>query len=715
MADIQVANTDADLSGNTVLTEENGYTITGLHTFSRSTNAPFACISGAAYVQYLDADKVDGVEAAALLRVDGSLALSANWDAGGYEIRSSTFESDVATGTAPLTIASTTLVANLNADKLDSQEGTYYLAAANFTGTLAVNQGGTGATSLTDGGVLLGSGTGAVTAMAVLADGEMIVGDGSTDPVAESGATLRTSIGVGTGDSPTFTAVTVGQVDITAEGDLRLQDNTGGQYVGLDAPATVSSSYTLTLPAAIGSVNQVLSINNTDGTLQWATPETGDITSVVAGAGMTGGGTTGDVTLNVIGTTDKITVSADAVTIASTYVGQTSITTLGTIATGTWNGTAVANAYVADDLTISGGTVNNSVIGGSTPAAGTFTQVDITAEGDLRLQDNTGGQYVGLDAPATVSGSYTLTLPAAIGAVDQTLTINNTDGTLQWADAGLPTNVDIAGTLDVTGATTLDSTLGVVGAVTFNDAGADVDFRVESDDNQNMLFVDGGNDRVGIGTNVPSQPLTVNGVIVAQETFEIATPTVQSNKGVGVYVGGQSNDEVSVAVVSLTDDIAGTSRAWSLVNGRTDSAQTVGTLNFLAATANSQDPLDGAVTVMALDDNGDVDVAGKMTAPQYLSGTSAAISPDATTNLYASSGASGPDGGMIAVRDGYSRFGLFWYGSYDTLTKLAGNSVFSATKDNATTINIYYESGNIVYQNKTAVDPMSITYTRLLF
>ena len=44
--------------------------------------------------------------------------------------------------------------------------------------------------------------------MAVLGDGEFIVGDGSTDPVAESGATLRTSIGVGTGDSPQFTGVT---------------------------------------------------------------------------------------------------------------------------------------------------------------------------------------------------------------------------------------------------------------------------------------------------------------------------------------------------------------------------------------------------------------------------------------------------------------------------------------------------------------------------
>ena len=70
--------------------------------------------------------------------------------------------------------------------------------------TLGVAGGGTGATSLTDGGVLLGSGTSAVTAMGVLSDGQIIVGDGSTDPVAESGATLRTSIGVGTGDTPQF-------------------------------------------------------------------------------------------------------------------------------------------------------------------------------------------------------------------------------------------------------------------------------------------------------------------------------------------------------------------------------------------------------------------------------------------------------------------------------------------------------------------------------
>ena len=84
------------------------------------------------------------------------------------------------------------------------------IAGGTVTGItdITVADGGTGVSSLTDGGVLLGSGTDPITAMAALSDGEMIVGDGSTDPVAESGATLRTSIGVGTGDSPQFTGVT---------------------------------------------------------------------------------------------------------------------------------------------------------------------------------------------------------------------------------------------------------------------------------------------------------------------------------------------------------------------------------------------------------------------------------------------------------------------------------------------------------------------------
>jgi hypothetical protein len=115
--------------------------------------------------------------------------------------------------------------------------------------TVAVDQGGTGATSLTDGGVLLGSGSGALTAMSVLADSEFIVGNGSTDPVAESGATLRTSIGVGTGDSPQVTGIELGHATDTTitRGAAGLLEVEGVRLVTLTATQTMTNK-TLTAP-----------------------------------------------------------------------------------------------------------------------------------------------------------------------------------------------------------------------------------------------------------------------------------------------------------------------------------------------------------------------------------------------------------------------------------------------------------------------------------
>ena len=74
---------------------------------------------------------------------------------------------------------------------------------------------------------------------------------------------------------------------------------------------------------------------------------------ISAGAGLTKTGNT----IDVVGTADKISVTANALTIASTYVGQSSITTLGTITTGVWNGTAIAAT--------SGGTGLSSIAKGS--------------------------------------------------------------------------------------------------------------------------------------------------------------------------------------------------------------------------------------------------------------------------------------------------------------------------------------------------------------
>jgi hypothetical protein len=53
------------------------------------------------------------------------------------------------------------------------------------------------------------------------------------------------------------------------------------------------------------------------------------------------------------------------------------------------------------------------------------------------------------------------------------------------------------------------TSLSTSGAVVFNDAGADVDFRVEGDTDANLLFVDASTDRVGIGTSTPTSKLEV--------------------------------------------------------------------------------------------------------------------------------------------------------------------------------------------------------------
>jgi len=77
----------------------------------------------------------------------------------------------------------------------------------------------------------------------------------------------------------------------------------------------------------------------------------GDITSVVAGTGLTGGGTSGDVTLNVIGGTG-ITANADDIAIDSTVVATltgTQVLSAKTLTSPVLNGTLSGTAFLDDD------------------------------------------------------------------------------------------------------------------------------------------------------------------------------------------------------------------------------------------------------------------------------------------------------------------------------------------------------------------------------
>lgn len=146
---------------------------------------------------------------------------------------------------------------------------------------------------------------------------------------------------------------------------------------------------------------------------------------VVAGAGLTKTGPS----IDVVGTTDRITVTPNAVDIASTYVGQTSLTTLGTITTGTWNGTTIAVANGGTGATTA--TAARANLGAITKYSafngGTDTDVIThnlnTADVMVSVKDVATGQITMADMFVTDANTVTVTYGAAATASTLRITV----------------------------------------------------------------------------------------------------------------------------------------------------------------------------------------------------------------------------------------------------------------------------------------------------
>jgi hypothetical protein len=139
--------------------------------------------------------------------------------------------------------------------------------------------------------------------------------------------------------------------------------------------------------------------------------------------------------------------------------------------------------------------------------------------GDTKVvySDGAGAGAAFFDAFASLSvvdlkvqDDLTVTDDASIGG-DATIT-----GTLGVTGVFTGTSLDISGDIDVDGTTNLD-VVDIDGALTqdggavFNETGADVDFRVESDTVDHALFVQGSDGNVGIGTSAPRESLEIQG------------------------------------------------------------------------------------------------------------------------------------------------------------------------------------------------------------
>lgn len=115
----------------------------------------------------------------------------------------------------------------------------------------------------------------------------------------------------------------------------------GAITVGTTALSFVqfSGAGSITAGDGLAKTGNTLSVNVANGIE--ISGDNVQLASTVAGDGLTY--TTG--VLAVGGTTNRISVSADAIDISTSYIGQSSITTLGTIGTGVWNGTSITYAY----------------------------------------------------------------------------------------------------------------------------------------------------------------------------------------------------------------------------------------------------------------------------------------------------------------------------------------------------------------------------------
>lgn len=158
---------------------------------------------------------------------------------------------------------------------------------------------------------------------------------------------------------------------------------------------------------------------------------TGDITSVVAGAGMTGGGVSGDVTLNVINTDGKITVGANSIDIAADKLVDADINSAAAIAYSKLAALASANVLI--------GSAGN--VATVTPITGdvTLTNAGLTTVTDLTITNEAQGDILYRSAASWVrlaagtSGYYLKTQGAGANPVWSVVNVGTADSVAQNA------------------------------------------------------------------------------------------------------------------------------------------------------------------------------------------------------------------------------------------------------------------------------------------